>query len=110
MSELFYLYVLIACIPVGCAIGLSAPLLWEWLCEEVDWIIHRKEYERRIDEALSNMEPLDVSKLEVRTVSIDNLQATYITADQLTKDLFEGRVKKDEQSRFNGETDEGSRN
>ena len=109
MSELFYLYVFIAILPVGCAIGLGAPLLWDWLCEEVDWIIHRKEYERRIDEALSNMELPDVSKLEVHTVSIDNLQATYITADQLTKDLFEGRIKEDEQSRFNGETDEESR-
>ena len=109
MSELFYLYVFIAMIPIGCAIALGAPLLWDWLCEEVDWIIHRKEYERRIDEAIDNMVLPDISKLKADYITTDKLQASYITADQLTKDLFEGRIKEDEQSRFNGETDEGSR-
>ena len=109
MSELFYLYVFIAMLPVGCAIGLGAPLLWNWLCDEVDWIIHRKEYERRFNEAIDNMGPLDTSKLTADYINTDKLQASYISADQLTKDLFEGRKKEDEQSRFNGETDKGSR-
>lgn len=101
MNEIYLLWIYIACIPIGCAIGLLGPWIFEWIRDEIDWALHHKEYERIHAELAETIVKLngtgwDLSKLEVSHATIDNLEATYISADKIARALFEAEGEKNE--------------